>query len=437
MAASKDLGRPASISRGQITLRFSIPSAKFSEPRVQLLRAGEHTKPVHRTRWWRSEYQYREHVQLSDNVSIIRGNHAFKTGVDARRYLYDVIRGGGQYIFGSIFSSSSDRAGSGAPLADFLMGYPSGTQGTQLLDWSRQRDSYVGLYFQDDWKLTPRLTLNFGVRYELYTQPIDARDRGGLFDARTGRIQLPGKDGYSRAIVAGDHNNWAPRFGFAWDAMRKLTVRSGIGVFYSRREMNQEVTQFGGNIPNTPTIVFPSVSATGTVTPPVTISTPLVAQPSDPTLSSFTPQSPLSVLLRTADFTNSVNPYAYQWNFSLQYELVPQTVFEIAYSGLRGNRLVSRVNLNQIPFDQALAGRNQQKDRPYPNVNNAVGMDSATGRNTYDSLLLRAEKRMSFGLNFLVNYTWSKNLEINGTGGSSSFSQNGGPRFPWTLPFGT
>ena len=65
------------------------------------------------------------------------------------------------------------------------MGYPSGTQGTQLLDWSRQRDSYVGLYFQDDWKVTPRLTLNFGVRYELYTQPIDARDRGGLFDART------------------------------------------------------------------------------------------------------------------------------------------------------------------------------------------------------------------------------------------------------------
>ena len=100
------------------------------------------------------------------------------------------------------------------------------------------------------------------------------------------------------------------------------------------------------------------------------------------------------------------------------------------------HRLVSRVNLNQIPFDQALAGRNQQKDRPYPNVNNAVGMDSATGRNTYDSLLLRAERRMSFGLNFLVNYTWSKNLEINGTGGSSSFSQNGGTTFPvdsWNL----
>jgi hypothetical protein len=374
--------------------------------------------------------------QLSDNVSIIRGNHAFKLGVDARRYLYDVIRGGGQYIFGSIFSSSSDRPGSGAPLADFLMGFPSGTQGTQLLDWSRQRDSYVAGYLQDDWKISPRLTLNLGVRYELYTQPIDARDRGGLFDVRTGKIQLPGKNGFSRAIVDGDHNNWAPRFGLAWRLLDKLTIRTGAGVFYSRREMNQEVTQFGGNIPNTPTIVFPSVSATGTVAPPVTISTPLVAQPSDPTLSSFTAQRPLSVLVRTSDFANSVNPYSYQWNFGLQYEIVADTVLEISYTGLRGQRLVSRVNVNQIPFNQALAGGNQQQNRPFPNINNAVGLDSATGRTTYDSLLLRAERRLHSGLTFLANYTWSKNLEINGTGGSSSFSQNGGTTFPvdsWNL----
>ncbi|MBY0507803.1 MAG: carboxypeptidase regulatory-like domain-containing protein [Bryobacteraceae bacterium] len=374
--------------------------------------------------------------QLTDNLSIMKGSHAIKFGIDARRYLYDVIRGGGQYIFGSIFSSSSDAPGSGAPLADFLTGFPSATQGTQLLDWSRQRDTYVGSYVQDDWKVSSKLTLNIGLRYEIYTQPIDARNRGGLFDARTGRMALPGKDGFSRAIVKGDHNNWAPRFGFAYSVNRKLTVRSGAGVFFSRREMNQEVTQFGGNVPNTPNLVFPVISATGTVNPPVTVSTPLVALPSDPTFASFTPARPLSVLIRTADFANSANPYAYQWNFSVQYEFMRDTVFEAAYSGLRGNRLVSRVNLNQIPFDVALRGLNQQVNRNYPNVNNAVGLDSATGRSTYDSLLLRFEKRMGNGLNFLTNYTWSKNIEVNGTGGSSSFSQNGGTTFPvdsWNL----
>jgi len=374
--------------------------------------------------------------QLTDNLSITRGNHSLKVGIDARRYLYDVIRGGGQYIFGSIFSSSSDAANSGAPLADYLMGFPSGTQGTQLLDWSRQRDVYVGSYFQDDWKITRRLTLNFGLRYELYTQPIDARDRGGLFDVRTGQIQVPGQNGYSRAIVSGDHNNFAPRFGLAYSLGPKWTVRSGIGVFYSRREMNQEVTQIGGNIPNTPNIIFPSVSASGTVTPPLTINTPLQAVASDPTLSTFTPQRPLSVLLRTADFENSVNPYSIQWNFSLQYEAARNTVVEMAYSGLRALRLVSRINMNQIPFDVGIAGRNQQIHRPFANVNNAVGIDSATGNSTYNSLLFRIEKRMSNGLNVLANYTWSKNLEINGTGGSSSFSQNGGTTFPvdsWNL----
>ena len=374
--------------------------------------------------------------QLSDNLSITKGAHTFKTGVDARNYRYDVIRGGGQLIFGSIFSSSSDTAGSGAPLADFLMGFPSGTQGTQLLDWSRQRDSYVGMYFQDDWKVSRKLTLNWGIRYELYTQPIDLRDRGGLFNVSTGQYTLPGKNGFSRAIVAPDHNNFAPRFGFAYSASRKLTVRSGFGVFYARREMNQEVTQFGGNIPNTPALVFPSISASGTVTPPLTLSTPLTVLPSDPTLSNFTAAAPFSTLIRTADFANSPNSYSYQYNLSLQYEVMRNSVLEVAYTGLRAIRLVSRVNLNQIPWDVALAGRNLQTNRKFPNVNNAVGLDSATGRSAYDSLLLRFEKRFSYGLNFLANYTFSKNMEINGTGGSSSFNQNGGTTFPvdsWNL----
>ena len=156
-----------------------------------------------------------------------------------RRYRFDNIYGGGTLIFGSIFSSSSDSAGSGAPLADFLMGDPSNTDGKQLLDWARQRDLYVGSYFQDDWKISPSLTINVGIRYDLYTQPVDARDRGGLFDVTTGHMALPGKNGFSRAIVKGDHNNFAPRLGFAYSASQKFTIRSGGGIFYSRREQNQ------------------------------------------------------------------------------------------------------------------------------------------------------------------------------------------------------
>jgi len=365
----------------------------------------------------------------ADSLSITRGKHNFKTGGELRRYRFDNIYGGGTVIFGPIFSSSSDNLSSGSPFADFMMGFPANANGSQLLDWARQRDIYGGGFFQDDWKVSSRLTVNMGVRYELYTQPVDARDRGGLFNAATGQFVIPGQGGFSRSIVKGDHNNWAPRLGFAYSLPPKWTIRAGAGIFYSRREQNQGVTQLGANIPNTPSIIFPSVSASGTVAPPVTISTPIVAGPSDPTLKAYTAQNPLSFTVRTPEFFNSRDPYVAQWNFSIQRELTKNLLLEVAYSGLKGSKLISRRNLDQIPIAQALAGGNLQANRPYPNINGSVGVDAAIANNAYNALNVRLEKRYSSGLNFLMNYTWSKNLESNGDG-NSSFDQNGGTTLP-------
>jgi hypothetical protein len=367
--------------------------------------------------------------QVADNISITRGNHTFKAGGDFRRYRFDNINGGGTLIFGSIFSSSSDSSGSGAPLADFLMGYPSNTDGKQLLDWARQRDLYAGFYFQDDWKISSRLTLNLGIRYDLYTQPVDSRDRGALFDARTGFMALPGKDGFSRAIVRADHNNWAPRLGFAYAASRKFTIRSGAGIFYSRREQNNGVTQIGANIPNTPAILFPVISATGTIAPPVTLNSPIIAGQTDPKFAGITAANPVSYNTRTPDFTNVPDPYAAEWNLSLQYEIRQNLMVEASYSGTKGTKLITRQNLNQIRLADALAGRTGQADRPYPTINNSVGFDAAIGNSMYHSMNLRMEKRYSSGFAFMVNYTWSKNIESNGNG-DSSYNQNGGTTLP-------
>ena len=367
--------------------------------------------------------------QGSDNLSITHGNHTFKTGVDVRRYRFDNINGGGTLIFGSIFSSSTDSAGSGAPLADFLMGYPSNTDGKQLLDWARQRDLYVGSYFQDDWKISPRLTINFGIRYDLYTQPVDARDRGGLFDVSNGHMALPGQNGFSRAIVKGDHNNFAPRLGFAYSASQKFTIRSGGGIFYSRREQNNGVTQIGANIPNTPAVLFPAISPAATVAPPVTISSPLLLAGIDPNFTGITPANAVSYNTRTPSFTNVPDPYVAQWNFSLQYALQKNLMVETAYSGSKSTKLITRQNLNQIPMAWAMAGHTTQAERPFPLINNSVGYDSAIGNSSYNALNMRLEKRYSAGLTFLLNYTWSKNMESNGDG-DSSYDQNGGTTLP-------
>ncbi|MBI3281927.1 MAG: TonB-dependent receptor [Acidobacteria bacterium] len=370
--------------------------------------------------------------QWADNVNIMRGNHTLKIGGDFRRYRYEVLKGSpffGEMIFGSIFSSSSDAPGSGAPFADFLMGFPSTLQGTQMLDWGRHRWIYAAPYFQDDWKLAPRLTLNLGIRYDLFTQPVDARDRGSLFDPKRGRFQIPGQDGFSRAIVNGDHNNIAPRVGFAWQVRPKLVVRGGYGMFYGLRDQNQETSQFSGNNPNTPDLSVPVVNAARTVAPPMTLSTPIVALPSDTTLQSFTPQRPFVRTIRTQLFEHSRFPLLHQFNVSFQYEPFASWLFELNLIGSRGRDLATAfLHYNQVPFEYAIEGRNTQANRPYSNINGNIPAVSDIAKSSYHALNLKLEKRYSSGLNFLVNYTWQKLMGEGGTG-PSAFSQNGGTSF--------
>ncbi len=372
---------------------------------------------------------FENRFQWADNINITRGNHTFKTGADVRRTRFESLKGApffGELIFGSIFTSSSDTPGSGAPFADFLLGFPSTVQGTQMLDWGRQREIYLGGYFQDDWKATRKLTLNLGIRYDLFTQPVDARDRGSLFDVDRGRFQLPGKDGFSRAMVDGDHNNIAPRVGFAYQAGGKLVIRGGYGIFYGIRDQNQQVTAFAENNPNTPAISVPVVTARGTIQPPFTINTPIVVAPSDTTLASFTPEQPLVRTLRTQGFHDARTPTLHQFNVSLQYEPFSTWLFEVSLSGARGRELASSwINRNQIRFEQALEGRISQRDRPFPNVNGPVIPTFSMATSSYHAASFRVEKRYSSGLNFLFNYTMQKNLESNGTG-PSAYEQNGG-----------
>jgi hypothetical protein len=373
-----------------------------------------------------SNLNFENRFQWSDNLNITHGGHTFKVGTDIRRYRIETLKGTpffGQYIFGSIFSSSSDRSGSGAPFADFLMGFPSAISGTQMLDWGREREIYWGTYFQDDWKVSRQLTLNLGIRYDLFTQPVDARDRGALFNARVGRFQVPGKDGFSRAIVDGDHNNIAPRFGFAYQWTPKIVIRGGYGMFYGMRDRNQETTQFSGNPPNTPQFGLPASTALQTVTPPYTINTPIVASPSDPLLSTFTAERPFQANFRTTDFKRSKFPVLHQFNVSVQFEPVRDWLLDVTLTGARGRDLASGwFNRNQLPFEAAVEGRNTQRNRPYPNINGWAIESASIGSSHYHSANFRLEKRHSSGLSFLLNYTVSKNIENMGSG-VCNFSQ--------------
>ena len=335
--------------------------------------------------------------QWVDNVTIIRGNHAIKTGADIRRNHSSTIPigGFGTYIFGSIFSSSSNAPGSGDPWADFLMGYEAlQNPSTTMLAWGRQRSIYAGAFVQDDWKITPRLTVNLGVRYDLYTQPVDANNLGGMYSFPLQVFVLPGQNGYSRAIVQGYHKNFAPRLGFAYEAA--IRRGAGGGLFYGLRDQNDQTTVFSENIPNVPTLVAPTITAGGTVAPPINVNSPIVFTPQDPTLSAFSAQRPAAFTIQTVNFTNVPYPYLIQWNYSLEYELGSSWLLEPAYtSGARRALLTSARAITfgaGVPFQYALDGMNTQAYRAAPKINGTGGI-SAGDANKYEAVAFKVEKR--------------------------------------------
>jgi hypothetical protein len=376
---------------------FPFPSKGF--PQLSFTYSGGFSGSSQFNGWGggNSNLNFENRFQWADNINITRGAHTIKTGGDIRRARFESLKGTpffGEFIFGSIFTSSSDSPGSGAPFADFLLGFPSTLQGTQMLDWGRQRDIYFGGYVQDDWKVSRKLTLNLGVRFELYTQPVDARDRGSLFDLATGRFQLPGQRGFSRAIVDGDHNNIGPRVGFAYQAGSKVAIRGAYGVFYGLRDQNQETTQFSGNNPNTPTYSVPNVTASGTVAPPFTINTPLLASPSDTTLASFTAAQPFVRTIRSVAFHDARMPMLHQFNLSVQYEPKQNWLLEVSLSAARGRDLYAgNLNYNQVRFEDALIGKNNQADRPYPNVNGIIIVAPSTAKSSYHAANFKVEMR--------------------------------------------
>jgi outer membrane receptor protein involved in Fe transport len=371
--------------------------------------------------------------EWTDNLTIVKGHHTFKTGADLYRPRLDFIGGSdffGNMYFGPIYTSNPTVLNSGAPFADFLLGLPSSADGSQYLNWAHFRQIYSGGYFQDNWKVTQRLTLNLGLRYDIWTVPIDAKNVGGLLDVKTGRIALPGQNGYSRGIINGDHNNFAPRFGFAYQVNPKMVVRGGYGFYYAQQEKTSYSGFMAGEAPNIPLLSFPVVNPSTTVTPPATISSPIASVPFDTTLSGFSASHPWALTLYTSNFTNNPAQYVQQFNLNYQYQPWADWLFELSYSGSLGRKLSGRINLNQEPWQNVLNGTNTQAYRFAPFLNGVLCYDGAYGTSNYNAVNLKVQKSFSRGLQFLVNYTYSRNFELGTPGVVSTWTQAGGTSLP-------
>jgi len=344
--------------------------------------------------------------QLLDTVSYVRGNHLMKFGADVRLSQQNAFRdveSRGRLTF-SPFAQVSGNA-----LADLLLGFPIFTSVARVDNPQRLRTRSYNFFFNDSFRVRPRLTLTAGLRYEYNSPPVDTEDRANVYDVATGSLVQVGTNGIPRGGFKPDRNNFAPRVGFAWTLGNDdaTVLRAGYGVYYDQSPLAPgEALYF--NSPYFDNNIFFSLPGL-----PLTLSNPF------PSFFPFPlPDSALAIQrdLRTA--------YMQHWNLNLQREVGRNSVLEVGYVGSKGTKLLTARDINQ-PRPSVLPPGLPFVPRPNPRFDDINLLESRANSN-YHSLQARFQQRLSKSLAALVSYTWSKSIDD----ASSFFTSAGDPNFP-------
>jgi hypothetical protein len=342
--------------------------------------------------------------QLNGDLVWTRGSHTFKFGGSLLRSQNNIFNIRNEVIGPFQFNGRYTKDG----MADFLLGMSS------QVTWSSRiqinlRSWNVGAFAQDDWKITPNLTLNLGVRYEVVLPFEDTRDRMGVFDTWTdpGRPVLVhagslGSGRYDRAMIATDFNNVMPRAGFAYRLGGKTVLRGGYGVFYSYMEPYGDAEWLVGNPPDAFGV---TISSSPTV--------PAVILAQGPPPGALTLAKATGVTLSSIE-RQAISPYGQQWNFNVQREIARDWMVEVGYAGSKGTHIENRVDENYSPPGP---GNLDAKRRYVTAVIPGTGLTISpgaiygyhfNGNSIYHGLVSRLEKRFSAGFTLLVSYTFSK-----------------------------
>lgn len=354
--------------------------------------------------------------QYEDILTVVRGSHTLKFGgmfVRHRFNGYSAFPTRGAYTFNGQFTRQTGATTSATALADWALGVPNGITRNVLSGGGFGMRFWTLSGFADDaWRVTNRLTWNFGARYELYAPPYDVHDHWSNFNVATGRLLVAGRDGNGRRLRNFDTNNLAPRMGLAYQLTRdgRTVVRAGFGGSFV------EAGQGGGQLyKNLPFFFSQVISTDQNGRPPLRISDGLPA-PEPPDINN---QAALSSGSPNAWDFDLKSTNAMQWSLGVQREVLADLLVDVAYVGTRTLGLIANVNVNQ----SAPGAGAQPPRRPLfpinPRVEN-VTYRTNYGSAKYHSLQTRVERRMRGGLAAQVSYTWSKYLanagNINGGG---------------------
>ncbi|MCW5983006.1 MAG: TonB-dependent receptor [Bryobacteraceae bacterium] len=366
-------------------------------------------------------YRRSNTYQLSDNMTFTTGPHTLKFGAAiVRRQIteYQTNRGNGRFNFSPAFTDSRQGGGTGHSMASFLLGYANLIEQDYTLAWTGQRGWENGLYFADDWRITRRLTLNLGLRWEYYSPYSEVANRIANFDLATATMRIAGRDGVDERLgVNRDFRNFAPRFGFAYQVSKHTVLRGGYGLFYNPNGNGGALLRLFRHVPFGPVY---------SVTPGDVNVGPRVSDgfPAPPTVDFAVAQNPYGVVYSVPSYYTSA--YAQQYNLTVQHEVAPwQMLFKVGYVGNLGRRLGSTYDYNQAePGLGTVASR-----RPFGTVRprlTGVNFAVSDGLSSYHALQVSADKRFSHGFTMLLAYTWSHAIDNVGTefGGGTGAPQD-------------
>jgi hypothetical protein len=362
-------------------------------------------------------------IQFDDGVTITRGKHVFKTGFQMWRYRLDTFYSGNSGEYGSILFGG---AFTGDPAADFFTGYPGATgKGVSTGGTWHQMAWRFGGYGQDDWRITPTLTLNLGLRYEASTPWVELNNRQDNLNLVTGAIEYAGVGGNSRSLYNSTYGlpDFQPRVGFAWSPawLQGKTVLRGAYTISSYLEGTGTNLRLARNPPFTPT----EVSAIYNSPTDQTQAGPGGAVPGDPFAGAI-------VYVWAPKVQPEMNQ---EWNLTVQSEASATTTFQIGYVGDHGTHLIVPTPYSQGTLNNGVVGPSlffQGNPALLKDISTVSGT-SSEGFQTYHALQAVLQKRISNGLEGQVAYTWSHCMSNNsgyyGTWGSATQATPGMPYY--------
>jgi outer membrane receptor protein involved in Fe transport len=344
---------------------------------------------------------------LSDSVSWTRGAHTIKTGFDWIHFQLNYQQNElarGSYTYTGAFTSAEGTSGAtGDAMADFLLGFPQNTSRNEGNTQAYMRQNSFGGFVQDDWRVSPRLTLNFGLRYEYVTPYTETR--GDLLNLVYAAGPHPPPPQLQRVgqAVSPDTRNFAPRVGLAWRLPQlpfskgETVFRAGYGIYYSP-EIAVEIYDLLLN-----GILVQNNITDGSQAPILTTRNgfPQTASTGLPTYFGIDPHAP--------------TPYVQQWNAGFQHEFAGHVLGEVSYVGSKGTHLGRFRQFNtplQTETGADLAPRpgDLQSLRTWPSLGEIIQRQHIAN-SSYTALQARAEKRLTSHVSLLASFVWSKSID--------------------------